>query len=150
VERTRLIKPNEKPFAVNACQAAFWPEDVDEIPTGRFAPKSVRLTYQASAARAKRTAVLKWLLDEGIETAHIAPGKPWQNGTDESFNGRFRDECLNLEWFRNRTEAAVVIEHWRCQYNDVRPHSSLGYLIPSEFRSKDSSTPTPTGGAVLQ
>jgi hypothetical protein len=44
------------------------------------------------------TAVLRWLTDEGIETAHIAPGKPWQNGTDESFNGRFRDECLNLEF----------------------------------------------------
>lgn len=96
------------------------------------------------------TAVLRWLLEEGIETAHIAPGKPWQNGTDESFNGRFRDECLNLEWFRNRVEAAVVIERWRREYNAVRPHSSLGYLTPFEFKSKITSPPTPTREVVLQ
>lgn len=55
-------------------------------------------------------AVLKWLADSGVETAHIDPGKPWQNGTNESFNGRFRDECLNLEWFRSRREAKIVVE----------------------------------------
>jgi putative transposase len=75
-------------------------------------------------------AIIGWLDDEGVETAHIAPGKPWQNGTNESFNGRFRDECLNQEWFRNRREAAVVIEEWRKHYNAVRPHSSLDYLTP--------------------
>jgi putative transposase len=79
-------------------------------------------------------AVLKWLTDEGIATAHIAPGKPWQNGTDESFNGRFREECLDQEWFRTREEARVLIETWRVHYNDVRPHSSLGYLTPNEFK----------------
>ncbi len=47
-------------------------------------------------------AVLKWATNEGIETAHNQPGKPWQNGTDESFNGKFRDECLSLEYFRSR------------------------------------------------
>ena len=82
-------------------------------------------------------AVLQWLTISGIETAHIAPGKPWQNGTDESFNGKFRDECLNLEWFRNRVEAAVVIENWRRQYNSVRPHSSLKYLTPHEFKRQE-------------
>jgi putative transposase len=56
------------------------------------------------------TAVLRWLTDEGIETAHIAPGKPWQNGTNESFNGQCRDECLSLEWFRSLREARVIIE----------------------------------------
>jgi len=95
------------------------------------------------------TAVLRWLTDEGIETAHIAPGKPWQNGTDESFNGRLRDECLSIEWFRNRVEAATVIEQWRRHYNQVRPHSSLGYLTPSEFKSTKQSTSTPTREAVL-
>jgi putative transposase len=79
-------------------------------------------------------AVLRWLADEKIDTAFIDPGKPWQNGTDESFNGRFRDECLGMEWFRNRAEAATVIEAWRRHYNDVRPHSSLGYLTPREFK----------------
>jgi Integrase core domain len=51
----------------------------------------------------------------------------------ESFNGKFRDECLSLEWFRSRAEAKVVIETWRRHYNEVRPHSSLGYLTPAEF-----------------
>jgi len=95
------------------------------------------------------TAVLRWLTDEGIETAHIAPGKPWQNGTDESFNGRLRDECLSMEWFRNRVEAVTVIEQWRRHYNQVRPHSSLGYLTPSEFKITKQSTSTPTREAVL-
>lgn len=81
-------------------------------------------------------AVLKWVTESGIETVHIAPGKPWQNGTDESFNGKLRDECLNLEWFRNRAEAQTTIESWRRHYNAVRPHSSLGYLTPHEFKSK--------------
>jgi putative transposase len=96
------------------------------------------------------TAVLRWLTDEGIETAHIAPGKPWENGIDESFNGRFRDECLSMEYFRNRAEAAAVIEVWRRHYNEVRPHSTLGYLTPLEFKKKCMSTSTETREAVLQ
>lgn len=54
-------------------------------------------------------ASLQWIVDEGIETALIDPGKLWQNGTTESFNGKLRDACLNMEWFRNRTEARIVI-----------------------------------------
>lgn len=79
-------------------------------------------------------ALLKWAVEERIETALIDPGKPWQNGTNESFNGKFRDECLAMEWFRNRIEAKVVIEDWRVHYNEVRPHSSLNYQTPAEFR----------------
>jgi putative transposase len=78
-------------------------------------------------------ALLKWIVDQGIETALIDPGKPWQNGTTESFNGKFRDECLSLEWFRSRDEAKVLIETWRRHFNEVRPHSSLGYMTPNEF-----------------
>src|SRR5437867_1764742 len=63
-------------------------------------------------------------------------GKPWQNGADESFNGKFRDQHLSLQWFRNRVEAKVSIEAWRRHYNDVRPHSSLGYLTPAAFKAK--------------
>jgi transposase InsO family protein len=70
-----------------------------------------------------------------IETAFIDPGKPWQNGTDESFNGKFRNEYLSLNWLRNRIEATVGIEQWRRHYNEVRPHSSLGYLTPLEFKA---------------
>ena len=82
-------------------------------------------------------AVLRWLLANDIDTAHIDPGKPWQNGVDESFNGKFRDECLNVEWFRNRHEATVLIEQWRRHYNEVRPHSSLAYRTPHEFKLAD-------------
>jgi putative transposase len=78
-------------------------------------------------------ALLSWIVTQGIGTALIEPGKPWQNGVTESFNGKFRDECLSLEWFRSRAEAKVVIEAWRRHYNEVRPHSSLGYLTPHEF-----------------
>ena len=74
--------------------------------------------------------------DRPIETAFIDPGKPWQNGTDESFNGKFRNEHLSLQWFRNRADAKVSIEQWRRHYNEVRPHSSLAYLTPAEFKAQ--------------
>jgi putative transposase len=95
------------------------------------------------------TAVLKWLMELNIETAHIAPGKPWENGADESFNGRFRDECLNAEWFRTRREAVSMIETWRRHYNEVRPHSSLEYLTPAEFKAKQMQSPTQSEEAGL-
>ena len=78
-------------------------------------------------------ALLSWIVTQGIGTALIEPGKPWQNGVAESFNGKFRDECLSLEWFRSRAEAKVLIEAWRRHFNEVRPHSSLGYLTPNKF-----------------
>ena len=93
-------------------------------------------------------ALLKWAASENLDMALIDPGKPWQNGTTESFNGKFRDECLLMEWFRNRVEAKVAIEQWRRHYNEVRPHSSLGRRTPNEFKKLCSSTTTPE--AVLQ
>ena len=81
-------------------------------------------------------ALLKWIVEQGIETALIDPGKPWQNGALESFNGKLRDECLGMEWFLSRAQAKVVIEAWRRHFNEVRPHSSLGYLTPAEFAAK--------------
>ncbi len=86
-------------------------------------------------------AVLGWLSRAGIDTAFIAPGKPWENGTNESFNGKFRDECLNMEWFTSRREAKVIIETWRREYNDIRPHSSIGDMTPTAFRRQMTSTP---------
>ena len=80
-------------------------------------------------------AILRWLQTAQIETAFIDPGKPWQNGADESFNGKFRDQHLSLQWFRNRADAKVSIEAWRRHYNEVRPHSSLGYLTPLAFKA---------------
>lgn len=77
--------------------------------------------------------VKKWLADRQVQTLYIEPGSPWQNGKNESFNGKFRDECLNLEWFYNLNDARVTIERWRKYYNQERPHSSLGYLSPLAF-----------------
>jgi putative transposase len=88
-------------------------------------------------------AVLRWLLQAHIDTACIDPGKPWQNGSNESFNGKLRDECLSMEWFRNRIDAKIVIEQFRHQYNEIRPHSSLGQLTPAEFKQQLSSTNNP-------
>jgi putative transposase len=84
-------------------------------------------------------ALLRWVQAVGIDPAFIDPGKPWQNGTDESFNGQFRDECLTIEWFRNRLEAQVGIERWRRHYNEERPHMSLGDLTPAEFKGQIKS-----------
>jgi putative transposase len=81
-------------------------------------------------------AVLRWLTQTNIDTAHIDPGKPRQNGSNESFNGKFRDECLSMEWFISRIDAKIVIEDWRRHYNEVRPHSSLGQMTPAEFKQQ--------------
>ncbi|CAN5406705.1 IS3 family transposase [soil metagenome] len=81
-------------------------------------------------------AVNDWLAENGIKPIFIEPGKPWQNGKGESFNGKLRDECLSREWFSSVKEAQVVIEVWRKFYNTERPHSSLGYLTPLEFKSR--------------
>ena len=78
-------------------------------------------------------ALLKWAARESLDLALIEPGKPWQNGLNESFNGKFRDECLSMEWFRCRAEARVVIEEWRRHYNSLRPHSSLNNMTPEHF-----------------
>jgi putative transposase len=83
-------------------------------------------------------AIKQWLSKSGVQTAYIERRKPWQNGLNESFNGKLRDECLNLEWFRNRAEAKAVIEQWRKHYNEHRPHSSLGYKTPAQFRAEQT------------
>ena len=76
-------------------------------------------------------AVRKWLERLGVKTLLIEPGSPWENGYIESFNGKLRDELLNREIFTTLTEAKVLIEEWRREYNQVRPHSSLGYRPPA-------------------
>jgi putative transposase len=76
-------------------------------------------------------AVREWLADLGVRTLFIEPGSPWENGYNESFNGKLRDELLNGEIFYTLEEARVLIERWRLEYNHVRPHSSLGYRPPA-------------------
>jgi len=77
-------------------------------------------------------AVRIWALMKQSEIATIDPGKPWQNGSAESFHATLRRECLDAEWFAHRREAAILIQRWRREYNLERPHSSLGYRTPAE------------------
>ncbi len=81
-------------------------------------------------------AVLKWCQETGIEWHYIQPGKPMQNGFVESFNGSFRDECLNETLFTSLDEARCKIKEWKDDYNQNRPHSSLGNLTPNEYARK--------------
>jgi transposase InsO family protein len=74
-----------------------------------------------------------WCEANGIALIHIQPGRPMQNGYVESFNGRFRAECLNANWFLNLKDAREKIESWRQEYNSERPHSSLAYRTPDEY-----------------
>ena len=76
---------------------------------------------------------LAWCVERRIELVHIQPGKPRQNAQVESFNGRLREECLNVSWFQNLFDARRKIAAWRRDYNEERPHSSLDYRTPQEF-----------------
>jgi len=76
-------------------------------------------------------AVRDWLGRIGVKTLYIEPGSPWENGYNESFNGKLRDELLNTEIFYTLKEAKILIERWRNHYNTARPHSSLGYRPPA-------------------
>ena len=76
-------------------------------------------------------ALREWLTDLGVRTLFIEPGIPWENGYIESFNGKLRDELLNREIFTTLLEAKILIENWRREYNEIRPHSSLGYRPPA-------------------
>ena len=78
-------------------------------------------------------AFLTWAEERGIAIRFIQPGKPTQNAYVESFNGKLREECLNVHWFSSLGHAREVIDTWRRDYNEVRPHSSLGDRTPAEF-----------------
>lgn len=78
-------------------------------------------------------AVKAWLATAQVGPIYIEPGAPWQNGYIESFHDKFRDECLNREWFPSLAEARVIIEQWRRHYNTRRPHSALDYQTPAQF-----------------
>ena len=77
--------------------------------------------------------MLAWAAKHRVQLHYIAPGKPTQNAFVESFNGKFRDECLNDNVFTSIAEAREIIERWRVDYNECRPHRSLGQMTPSQF-----------------
>jgi len=90
-------------------------------------------------------AFIAWAQSHGVRHILIQPGRPMQNGYIESFNGKFRDECLNEHWFQTLPQARSEIANWRQDYNEVRPHSSVGRIPPAEFaqrhRTKSKSPP---------
>jgi putative transposase len=85
-------------------------------------------------------ALQSWSENERVPLLFIDPGKPVQNAFVESFNGRLRDECLNANWFLNTADARWRIQAWGKQYNELRPHSSLGYLTPAAFAARAAIT----------
>ena len=93
-------------------------------------------------------AILSWADETGVGWHYIAPGKPQQNGYNESFNGRLRDELLNETLFRSLGQARSVLEAWRCDYNEQRPHSKLGWLTPRAYA--DALCGKGVGGAALR
>ena len=84
-------------------------------------------------------AVDQWAYENQVRLQFITPGRPMENGFMESFNGKFRDECLNENWFLDLMDARRKIEEWRCDYNQARPHSALGYRTPEEFAAQAAS-----------
>lgn len=103
---------------------------LDRLATERGLPRTIVVDNGPEFAR---RALDQWAFDRGVTLHFIEPGKPVQNCFVESFNGKFRDECLNVNWFTNLTDAVERIENWRLDYNHGRPHSSLGDLTPGEF-----------------
>ena len=90
-------------------------------------------------------AFIAWTIEHRVRHLLIQPGKPMQNGYIESFNGKFRDECLNEHWFQTLHQAREVIADWRRDYNEVRPHSSIGRIAPARFAEQHRRH---AGGAV--
>jgi len=106
---------------------------LEEIAQQRGLPQSIRCD---NGPEMTSRHFLAWCLEKKIELVHIQPGKPTQNGRVESFNGRMREELLRVSWFENLFDARRKIADWRKDYNEQRPHSSLGYRTPSEFAAQ--------------
>ena len=103
---------------------------LDQVARFRGYPAAVRTD---NGPEFTSRAFLAWTYKNGIRHILIEPGKPMQNGYIESFNGKFRDECLNEQWFESLSQARECIAHWRRDYNEVRPHTSLGRIPPARF-----------------
>ena len=107
--------------------------ELDALITRRGRPNTI---VSDNGTELTSMAVLKWCQETGVEWHYIAPGKPMQNGFVESFNGSFRDECLNETLFSTLIQARYHINQWKEDYNHNRPHSSLGNLTPAEYATQ--------------
>jgi len=88
--------------------------------------------------------IKKWLKQKHVGTLYIEPGSPWENGYIESFNGKLRDDVLDREVFYSVKQARVIVENWRLEYNNHRPHSGLGYMTPAAFAAGCIPSASPT------
>jgi putative transposase len=109
---------------------------LDQIITERGRPEAIRCD---NGPEFTSRHFLAWCVERRIELVHIQPGQPTQNARVESFHGRVREECLNLSWFQNLFDARRKIAAWRTEYNEERPHSSLGYKTPKEFAAAQAA-----------
>ena len=130
-----LIEQQSKDYPLDTCpisgeKLAAFLDDLSEI---CGLPKEIVLD---NGPEGTSKAMFDWSERTGVALRFIEPGKPVQNAFVESFNGRFRDECLNQHWFRSLRHAREEIEAWRIHYNSERPHSALGYQSPTEFLQK--------------
>jgi putative transposase len=109
---------------------------LEQIVSERGVPQAVRCD---NGPELTSRHFLAWCIERQIELVHIQPGKPTQNARVESFHGRLREECLAVSWFQNLFDARRKIAAWRKEYNEERPHSSLGYKTPMEFAAQAAS-----------
>ena len=115
------------------CTADDVIEIIERLAVLRGAPTYLRMDNGPELIAAT---LRDWCRLRGMTTSYIEPGSPWENPFVESFNGRARDELLNVEEFGSLLEAQVIIEAWRIEYNTYRPHSSLGGLTPAEYAER--------------
>jgi putative transposase len=117
-------------------------DDVMDVLTSLFITRGIPDHIRSdNGSEFTSKAIQAWLHKLGVKTLYITPGAPWENGYNESFNGRLRDELLNGEIFYTLKEAQVITEQWRHHYNHIRPHSSLGYKPPAPLaRMKEAAS----------
>jgi len=110
----------------------FKAQDVVEVPAEQFLKKGLPVHLRSdNGPEFTAKAVREWLEKFGVKNLFIEPGSPWENGYNESFNGKLRDELLNGEIFTSLKEAQILTERWRREYNEFRPHSALNYQPPA-------------------
>ncbi len=109
---------------------------LEELKHSRGLPRQIR---SDNGPEFVSHAVDQWAYEQGPQWHTIQPGRPTENGYVESFNGRFRDECLNENWFSSMADARERIAQWKQDYNELRPHSSLQYRTPMEFAQQSAS-----------
>ena len=107
--------------------------ELDELIRRRGKPKTI---VSDNGTELTSVAVLKWCQETGVEWHYIQPGKPMQNGFVESFNGSFRDECLNEHWFVSLAHATTIIRGWHREYNEERPKKELSGLTPADYAAQ--------------